>query len=287
MVMEALSIESASGDILRAVCPFCIASGHYTRKKKLDYIVATGKWSCWRCKAWGRLTPQESLSAAFATPSRARNDHVPVETVEPPEGFFPIGYYPSIISQPAHRYAVKRGITETAIAELGMGMTLHKPNREEGEQDFRGRLIVPIFAPESRTEWLGYVGRDYTGQKDLSYLYCRGLKRSKVLYMEEILYKETDEPALAVEGTLDAAFVYPDGFAVLGTWGKEQMELMRGAKRPIVALLDGDAWRKGEAMAMTLEVLGKKSGFVRLPPTKDPDQLDLKWLREEARRSIR
>jgi DNA primase len=281
------SVETSSGEVLRAICPFCIAGGHMTRKKKLDYIVATGKWSCWRCKAWGRLTPQEALSASFQTPSRPGNGHVQRETVNPPEGFFAIGYYPSILSAPAHRYAVKRGITETAIAELGMGMTLHRANREEGEQDFRGRLIVPIFAPGSKDEWLGYVGRDYTGQKDLSYLYSKGLKRSRVLYREEILSEETDEPALAVEGTLDAAFLYPDGFAVLGTWGKEQMEMMRSAKRPIVALLDGDAWRKGEAMTMTLEVLGKKSGFIRLPPKKDPDQMDRQWLREEARRSIR
>jgi len=292
LVLEAIAHESSSGlmGIIRAICPFCVASGHSTRKKKLDYLPATGKWSCWRCKAYGWLTVAETLAPRRMAPSSASNRHVRPTTVEPPEGFFRVGAYPSPISHLVHSYAIKRGITRNAIAEAGFGMTLHRADRSQGEQDFRGRLIVPIYAPGqhgSESGWLGYVGRDVTGRSNLPYLYSKGLSRAKVLYREEILWEETEEPALCVEGTLDAAYLWPDAFAVLGTWGTDQVALMRGAKRPIVALLDGDAWRKGEALAMCLEVLGKRGGYVRLPPTKDPDQLDRAWIKEEALRSLR
>lgn len=290
MVLEAVARERPSGinGVIRAVCPFCVLSGHNTRKKKLDYIPSSGKWSCWRCKTWGRLTPQDALNGALRGPRRGGNAP---SLVEPPEGFFPLGEWPSPISRPAHDYAMKRGISRVAIAAAGMGMTQHRANRDEGEQDFRGRLIVPIFEPESASSgsrnWLGYVGRDYTGRSNLPYLYSRGMSRAKVIYREEVLWEETDVPALGVEGTLDAAFMWPEAFAVLGTWGPEQMDKIRRARRPVVWVLDGDAWRKGEAAAMAQEIMGIRGGWLKLPPGKDPDNMDRGWIREMARRAVR
>lgn len=284
MVLEAVASERDSNGIIRAVCPFCVLSGHHTRKKKLDYVPATGKWSCWRCKAYGWLTPQDTLSNAFQTPSRSSNA---VSVIDPPEGFHELGRYPSIIDNAAHEYALKRGITRDAIAATRMGMTLHRADREAGEQDFRGRLIIPILDPRDPSSWFGYVGRDYTGRSGLPYLYSKGMSRARVLYREEVLWRETDVPALGVEGTLDAAFLYPDGFAVLGTWGQEQMEKLKAARRPVVWVLDGDAWRKGEAASMTMEVLGIRGGSIRLPPKMDPDNMDRAWIYEEARKLLR
>lgn len=288
MVLEALQ-DATGGTVQRTICPFCVASGKNTRKKKLDYHPDTGWWSCWRCGAHGRLHQGADAAEAHGRLERARKapswGGASAPRVHPPHAFTPLGRHRSFFSEPARRYALNRGITEIAIAEGLFGYVYQKPI-DEDEADFRGRLVVPILAPGS-SEWIGYVGRDYTKQSSLPYLYARGMKRGGILYREEILWEKTDRPALVVEGTLDAAFLWPDGVAVLGTWDQQQIELFKQAQRPLVALLDGDAWRKGEALAMTMTLFGKKSGYVRLPPKKDPDEMDRSWLRDEVERCLR
>ena len=48
----------------------------------------------------------------------------------------------------------------------------------------------------------------------------------------------------------------------------------------------GDAWEEGWALAMRLRLHGMRAGSVRLPPRKDPDQVDPAWLRAAARASL-
>jgi hypothetical protein len=258
---EALSGASRGGKTARALCPFCVDEGYSGRYKNLALTYQTGRWGCYRCKRWGYLKGSEYLI-------QGEEEGAPT-TSGPPAGWQEIGARPTLATVSAWAYARSRGISEDAITETRMGVALQKP--EEGEQDFRHRLVVPILGQDGET-WLGHVGRSLLKDPPLPYLYSRGLSRGKILYNAKALQENTERPLLVVEGTLDAAFLWPDAVAVLGTWSDPQVELLRATKRPIAVVLDGDAWRKGEALALILQLYGVRAGYVRLPAGKDPDR---------------
>ena len=64
--------------------------------------------------------------------------------------------------------------------------------------------------------------------------------------------------------------------------GQVHVEALVAAKRPVVFVLDGDAWEESWAWGMKLRFLGARSGSVRLPPRMDPDEMDRSWLDAEA-----
>jgi len=59
------------------------------------------------------------------------------------------------------------------------------------------------------------------------------------------------------------------------------------ALRPVCMVLDGDAWRESKATALKLLVRGHKVGFVKLPPGRDPNDLEPQRLFDAAIESIR
>jgi len=264
----------------RGDCPFCIRSGHMTKKKNLVLDRVTGRWYCWRCSKGGVLPgfkPDED-AANFAK-------HDPeIRAFDPPPGWQEISTGNDAEARKALAYALKRGIKALPIAEAHLGVSLDAPVEKDG-QDFRRRLIIPLR--DSEGTWVGYVGRDYTGRSTLPYMYVKGMQRKLILYNRQALDVETERPVFVVEGTLDALAVWPDAVAVLGTWSAEHADYLLESKRPVVALLDGDAWRKGEALAMVLELHGVRAGFIRLPPKLDPDEVPRDWIDEEAKRCLR
>ena len=106
------------------------------------------------------------------------------------------------------------------------------------------------------------------------------------MFNEAALAEVTDEPALVVEGPFDALAYWPQAVAVLGKPTEPQMLTLLRAVRPVVVVLDGDAWQEAEMLAWRLRFEGQRAGWVRLPPMVDPDEVDPAWLREEARRAI-
>jgi len=271
LVLEALRDGTVGPRTVRASCPFCHRKGHSSRKKNLELNRTNGWWSCWRCEKKGRLDgwetdPSVDLSA-------------PVETAlfDPPNGFIPIGSGPgarSILTQGSRDYAARRGLPPEAVRDAYMGQIMAKGE----DQDFRGRLIIPILsADEDRSQWLGWVGRDFTGRQE-SYKYPMGMSRAKVLYNRACLNVQTERPALVVEGVLDVMPFWPDGVAGLGTYSEPQIEMMSLTRRPLLIALDGDAWRKAEALCLILTMQGVNAGWVKLPPKKDPDEV-VQWLK--------
>jgi DNA primase len=164
-----------------------------------------------------------------------------------------------------------------------MGVSTSRPLSED-EQDFRNRIIIPVLDADNTT-WLGYVGRTL-GKSNLTYMYKRGMFRGEILYNQKQVYIQTEEPLLVVEGTLDVAYVWPNAVATLGTWSEAQVQILREARRPVAVVLDGDAWRKGEALSMKLKLYGVRAGFVRLPPTLDPDDVESSWLQTEIQKCL-
>jgi DNA primase len=106
------------------------------------------------------------------------------------------------------------------------------------------------------------------------------------MFNHATLLKETDTPAIIVEGVFDAIAFWPDAVAVLGKPTPAQVYALASARRPIAVVLDGDAWEEGEMLALKLRFEGQRAGSVHLPPRVDPDEVDRDWLRAEARSSL-
>lgn len=276
LVLEAVRSGTRSGKGVRARCPFCIRKGHQTKKQNLFFAPNAGRWFCFRCHSIGWLEGYE--------PGDRIEDDSPVTTFEPPRGWCPLGSgegSQGLFAAPARGYAAKRGLASELLRAAQIGITTLPPATKE-EQDWRGRLIVPILDATQKF-WVGYVGRDYTGQMEDPYKYPIGMSRGRILYNARALLEETEEPVLVVEGVLDALQFWPNAVAVLGTWGRQHVELLRQSNRPVIAVLDGDAWRKGEGLSLTLRLHKVRAGWIRLPPGFDPDEIK-PWILEEVKR---
>lgn len=262
-VLAAIRDGTAGARSIRAVCPFCERKGYSGRKKNLDFDKVRGWWLCWRCNSRGKIDGWETSDEAAALgPSD-------VTTFDQPKSFIEIGSTygsRSILTYGARTYAEKRGIAKSVWSSAKLGQIM----RREGEQDFTGRLIVPILSIEEDF-WLGWVGRDFTGQQE-SYKYPIGMNRGRVLYNQRALYVRTDVPVLGVEGTLDTMPFFPNAVAFLGTYSQPQIDMMKDAQRPVLVVLDGDAWRKAEVLAWLLHADGVRAGSYRLAPKMDPDE---------------
>ncbi|TXH56033.1 MAG: hypothetical protein E6Q97_07480 [Desulfurellales bacterium] len=258
---------------IRAVCPFCVREGHFTVKRNLSFNKTSGWWSCWRCNKKGRFSGYAS-DGTSSSEARDQANAASVLVFAPPQSYIPIGSGPgasSPLTAAARRYAAKRHLSPAVQAEAYLGMVL----RAEDDQDFTGRLIIPVLpASGDREHWLGWIGRDFTGRKADKYKYPVGMSRGKIVYNEAALHVASDKPVLVVEGALDVLPFWPDGIAVLGTYSEYQIGMLAKCRRPILVALDGDAWDKARALVWYLTLAGHKNcGWIRLPPKKDPDEM--------------
>lgn len=259
--------RSSSTGWWRVDCPLCAGrTGKPDRKQALAINARSGVYTCWKCQATGKTGVAMDLPPVEA--------HVDVAEVDPPEWYVPLHGDESLSLEAARAYAAKRCRPEywrdVQIGACAMGQ-------------FAGRVIVPVLGDDDA--WLGWVGRTwYPCAK--AYTYPKGMQRGEVTYRGGILREVTDEPALVVEGVFDALHLWPRAVAVLGKASEKQMEALADASRPIVIVLDGDAWMEALAMSLRLRLHGQRAGYVRLPPKLDPDEVPLAWLDEEVRRAL-
>jgi DNA primase len=256
----------------RGPCPFCPPC---KTDSTFSFQPSTGHWHCFRCGTGGSLEPDDFTdtlaSVSVDTGQEAR---------QPPEGFLPLGYgdgLKAMSAAPARKYLAKRGVSADTIRRLQIGCVL-------GSGRYANRIVVPILAGG---HWRGWVARDFTGKAAKKYLNPRGSWRSDILFDIDSIAIETDTPCLLVEGVFDALPFAGDAAAVLGKPTEDQISLLKWtARRPICVVLDGDAWEEGWTLGLRLRLEGLRAGSVRLPPKKDPDQVDPAWLLSEARESI-
>lgn len=257
----------------RVACPLCLQSlGKEDRRQSLAIFVSTWKWHCFRCGRSGRLpyapTGLEDAELGEITPPD------PGE-LEAPEGFTLLGDGDGLTAyafKPARVYLSSRRISRKTCQEIGIGATLN------GKAAYR--VIVPVKAGR---EWFGWVGRSWVEKAPLRYLYPRGMPRGEIMFNSTALSVSTRDPALIVEGVFDALPHWPNTVACLGKPTDDQVELLLDAKRPLVIMLDGDAWREARSLARVLRRSGKEASFVRLPPTFDPGNFSLFELNKFAR----
>ncbi len=255
----------------RGNCPECLArTGKADHKQALAINVRSGVFWCWKCGLKGRIANAPELP-----PDDPRDPRDAI--VEPPEGYVTLASEDGLTSlslEPARTYAEKRCPRDMWL-DTGIGACVRGP--------YAGRVIVPIRDEDDHT-WLGWVGRTWY-PSDKAYTYPKGMNRGNMLYNARALREETDEPLLVVEGVFDAIWLWPNAVAVLGKASELQMEALATTSRPVVAVLDGDAWMEGYAMMQRLRLHGRVAGYVRLPPKLDPDEVPRDWLADEVARA--
>lgn len=297
MVEAALATARRTHSGWRAQCPFCYAKGHNDRKTSLQ-ILGDGRWWCYRSDEHpeakkGKLpNPPDPSFVARAVIAHAKSQGK-ITTFQPPDYFVELADDDSESLRPAREYLLGRGHDRDVWKKLHIGACY--------AGKWSGRIIVPI-APRDFSVWYGWVGRLWCTPKKsaqglaaLKYLYPPGMEKDRFLYNESVLLRITEVPAMLVEGAFDC-FPFPDdACAALGEmseWQKIHVHKLlttaafpataaipnAGQNRPIAIVLDGDAWQKGHALAMSFRLRGLKAGCVRLPPRKDPDEIDQETL---------
>lgn len=257
-VRDALRFAKRAGRTLRAECPFCESSKPGKSAPSLACDAGTGLFYCFRCTHGGKLIPPPDPNLETPPP-------VEGEEVVPPDGFTLLGEGDgarAMMFDEARRYASARGITDDIGRKLQVGATL--------TGFYGGRLILPII---EGGVWRGWVGRDFTGRSSKKYLYPKGMNRATLLPNIDALQVETDIPLLVVEGVLDMLPFFPHAIPLLGKCSSWQYEQLARAKRPVVLVPDGDAWRESHALSLKLQLDGVSAGAVRLPPKIDPDEV--------------
>lgn len=256
----------------RANCPFCPKLlGKIDRKQALAINMTNGAFVCFRCGTTGRMRDDE-YKRVEAKPEEHHE-------LGAPEGYVclttPDGEA-SLSAEPAREYLRSRKLTRAAVTAGKVGACL--------SGRYEGRVIVPVLGSED--EWLGWVGRVWFKGAARAYSYPRGMQRGQVLYNHSALLVETDEPVLVVEGVFDALAYWPHAVAVLGKPSETQVYALASARRPVVVVMDGDAWMEGYTLGLKLRVEGQRAGSVKLAPRIDPDEVPHQWLWEQARRSL-
>ncbi len=253
----------------RTDCPLCVAvKGSEDRGGSLWASASLGRWGCFRCDSGGKLDPEEiGLEPDAPQPERP--------AVALPEDWHPLGVEPGLSActlAPARDYLAQRGVSTRAIIEAEVGAC--------ASGYAHGRIVVPIRRPDATLAgWVGRVWLDKEAADSAErmgyppmkkYLYAKGTER--ILYNGQAAQVETDRPLLVVEGVFDTFPFWPDAVAVLGSWTGAHLAALCTAKRPVAVVLDGDAWRSGESLAMHLRLDGIRAGSVRLGPKADPDE---------------
>jgi hypothetical protein len=261
-----------SGSYRRGICfPCILRTGKPDRRGCFSYNASNGWFQCFKCGLRGRMDGFEDI-VFEEEPER------PV--MRAPEGFYELTRGEGVGSlslEPAVDYLRSRGLKDKRIwSEAHLGACV--------SGFFANRVVVPVLSPDE--DWLGFVARAWTKKADVPYLYPEGMQRAEILYNHAALLVETDEPVYVVEGVMDTLALWPHSVALLGKPSDPQVWALADAERPVVVVLDGDAWREGDALALRLKLEGQRAGSVRLPAKLDPDEVPRDWLVEEGRRAL-
>lgn len=207
---------------------------------------------------------------------------------------------------PAAKYLLDRGITLESIEYFKLGdcvdgyFQYKTPTGSIGYQDYRGRIIIPIFDREGKT--VTFQGRDYTGLSDKRYLFPPGLNSSGTLLyngwnydlQRQIIITEGVFDCIAVRQAIlnDPAFV---DVLPVATFGKHlslgensQLSYLKWMKEQCLEVVtfmwDGENAAIRDAVNSALILY--KEGFITrvaiLPKDKDPNECTP----EEVRRAF-
>ena len=274
IVRAAISTAKARAGWWRARCPFCEG-----RDDSFSFNPDTTYFHCFRCSVKGMLERKdEDETFSIPKPTETEQEQQVRILTSPPDGYCPLAGDESESLAEARAYMAGRRIPEHVWREAQVGACLWG--------QYAGRIVIPNLMPDG--SWYGYTTRAYSKSvpKKLAYKYPPGTWRGSVVHNQPALWAATDEHLYVVEGAFDALFLWPHAVAVLGMPSEEQVRLLASSKRPLVVVLDADAWEKGFALSMRLRLEGCRAGCVRLLDGADPDEVDKGDLWEWAQVSL-
>lgn len=252
--------ETASGYV-RVNCPACIErAGKFDRDRSLSVNMGNGWWLCHRCEYRGRLDGFEDIGARF-------DEDAEPPDIEQPSDYQPITRSLAALTRLPHRYLRARGVPATVVREALLGYAMRG--------DHRGRIIMPVVAAD---DWrsVGWVGRDVTG-KQRRYHVSGGIDNRATFYNDDQVGAGEFAPLLVMEGPFDVLAHWPHAVGCMGKPREGHLGRLGQIKhRPVVLLLDGDAWRESLGWAQVLRVGGVRAYTVRLPPRVDAAELPRK-----------
>lgn len=258
--------EPNSQGWVRINCPVCPEKkGGIDTRRSLGYRPVTGGFKCFRCGVSGRMQGE-----GYVLPEKAdAGEKEPVD-LSARDDMFRLWDD----SWDAESMRGARAFMQ------GRGFSRRDMRRADVHVDIaRHRVVVPH--KDFDGEWWGYSARTYVGDIP-KLLYPPAMNRDR-MFNEHVLFTETPEPVLLMEGCLDTLWYLPRAIAALGKPTDAHFETLLEARRPIAICLDGDAWEEGHALSMRLRLRGVEAFNVRLPAGEDPNTVDPKWLLESAR----
>ena len=247
---------------IRVECPFCVErTAKRDTRLSFGLNTETGGYHCFKCAIKGFLGGYENLDFDVKPKQETQEEIIP-EGYEP---FYTEKNKQNRLLEPYKDYAISRGLKPALWEKLQIGCC------RDGK--FFNRLIIPVLVDD---KWVGWVGRSIYKSK-MPYRNHAGAWKNSVMFNQDILKSEATF-VFVVEGVLDAVHLWPNAVAVLGKPSQHHLMMLRNSNKKIIMLLDGDAWREGEANASRLRVLGCKAGSIKLPPKEDPDAFTKKEL---------
>ena len=216
----------------------------------------------------------------------------------------------TIYGKAALNYLNNRGITQDAIKEFGIGLSLNDNNINKllnskgfdesdvidvglcGTKDnftydtFRNRIMFPLHDTDGNV--VGFSGRIYNGESENKYVNSKEsviFKKGKLLYnyKRAINYAKEEKQIIVVEGFMDVIRLSIIGIKnVVATMGtaitKDHADLLRHLSKNIVLCFDGD--KAGEKATLSaievLEKIGILPKIIRLEDDLDPDDYIIK-----------
>lgn len=282
LVQEAFDDQnagSAGGNDARIQCPLCEdKTGKADHRGSMSVNLESGFYMCFKCESKGRLEGFTDYDF------RDRPEPTERPKLQLPRGFVALEeeHEDSYLYGRAANYAFDRVGSWATIRELGMGIA-------------GNRLIVPVR--DGAGAHLGHVAREIPDLEPAylegtKYVYPKGFRREHLLFNEAALDVPREEyllgnlqglPVVVVEGVFDALPHWPLAVACLGKPTHAQEAILERCRRPLVIMLDGDAWELGKSLAQRLFRQGIECSWVELPPGTDPGNCGMEAMRDVLR----
>ena len=251
-------------------CPKC-------GKPKLAVNVEKAVWQCWTCKFSGRdprkmiaavlgLSPdQADAVVCYAGASEVVTGKIePLETAKREERIITTAPLPpgtAPLQGIAEAYARKRGIPPAHASLFGLSSILGDNSGSVADRMLTGRLLIPAFLDGRVVYWQARA----TDDSEIKTLNLPSVDRLDhwgfpatpgIATKREILVGihtvEAGQPAILVEGSVDAVVGGPRFVSPLGAGLSPEQAALLASRRPseVVILFDPDeAGRKGAARA--------------------------------------